>query len=68
MQQGPLHNSSKLSPVVRQALESLLGRTLKDHESISVRTYEAHEAPCDEVRDVALRGLKKAFRSDRRAA
>ena len=30
MQQGPLHNSSKLSPVVKQALESLRGRTLEE--------------------------------------
>jgi hypothetical protein len=61
MQEGPLHNSRKLSPVVKQALESLLGRTLKDQESISVRTYEAHEAPSDEVREAALRRLKKHF-------
>lgn len=61
MQQSPLHTTRQLSPAVRGALESLLGRALKDSEAISVRTYEAHDAPTAEAQEAALRGLKRHF-------
>ena len=61
MQQSPLHSSRSLPPSVKVALESLLGRALRDNESISVRTYEAHEAPSDEAREAALAGLRRHF-------
>jgi hypothetical protein len=61
MQQSPLRNSRSLPPDVRVALESLLGRALKDNESISIRTFEAQEAPGEAVREAALAGLKRHF-------
>lgn len=45
MQQSFLHNVLKLPPPVRSALEQLLGRALRDDETISVRAYEPHEGP-----------------------
>ena len=61
MHQSPLHSARKLPPGIKVALESLLGRALKDNESVSVHTYEAHEAPTERVRKAALRGLKQHF-------
>ena len=61
MEQSPLHNARRLSPIVKLALESLLGRPLKDNESISVHAYEPSEAPRDEVRAAVLRGLTDHF-------
>jgi hypothetical protein len=45
MQQSSLHSAKRLSPLVRSALEQLLGRALDDDEAISVRAYQPHEAP-----------------------
>ena len=59
--ESSLHSARNLSPAVRQALESLLGRALNDEESISVRTYEPHEAPGAEARRAAVRGLERYF-------
>jgi hypothetical protein len=61
MQQSPLYNTRKLSPATKGALESLIGRALHDNETVSVRTYQAHEAPSGEVREAALDGLKQLF-------
>jgi len=59
MQQSPLHASRDLPPALRVALETLLGRALEEDETVSVRTYDAHEAPSEEVREAALRGLSQ---------
>jgi hypothetical protein len=59
MQQSLLHNGRDLPPSIRAALETLLGRPLKDNETVSIRTYESHQVPSQEVRETALRGLKR---------
>jgi hypothetical protein len=61
MQQSSLHSARGLSPDVRNALETLLGRTLKDDEAISVRAYQPHEAPAAEQQRRAVRGLEQYF-------
>lgn len=51
MQQTSLQVAKQLTPVVREAVEQLLGRTLRDDEEISVRAYEPHEAPSQAVQN-----------------
>jgi len=68
MQQSSLHSARGLSPAVRNAVEALLGRTLKDDEAVSVRAYQPHEAPPAEHRRNAVRGLRQYFANiDRKA-
>jgi hypothetical protein len=61
MQQSSLHSARGLSPAVRNAVEALLGRTLKDDEAVSVRAYQPHEASAAEHRRSAVRGLRQYF-------
>jgi len=61
MQQSSLHNVSSLSPVVRSALEQLLGRTLGDNEAISVRAYQPREAPSVEQQRAIAGELRRYF-------
>jgi hypothetical protein len=61
MQQSALHSARGLSPDVRNAVETLLGRTLKDDEAVSVRAYQPHEAPAAEQQRSAVRGLEQYF-------
>jgi hypothetical protein len=61
MQQSSLHNARTLSPLVRTALEQLLGRVLGDDESISVRAYKFHEAPSPEQQHAIAEELRHYF-------
>ena len=61
MQQSSLYSARWLSPDVRNALETLLGRTLSDEEAVSVRPYQPHEAPAIEQERSAVRGLEQYF-------
>ncbi len=49
--------AAELPPRVREALETLLGRTLQPDESVSVRTYRPKMAPEGEARDAAYKRL-----------
>jgi hypothetical protein len=40
-----IHKAKDLSPDQKMAIESLLGRTIADDETISVRTLESASAP-----------------------
>ena len=61
MQNSSLYKARELSPSVRQALETLLGRTLNGDEQISIRAYAPHEAPQGRARETAVRGLEEHF-------
>jgi hypothetical protein len=61
MQQSSLHSARTLSPLVRTALEQLLGRTLGDDEAISVRAYQPHEAPSSEQQRAIAGELRQHF-------
>lgn len=61
MQQSSLHSARKLSPLVRSALEQLLGRALGDNEAISVRAYQPHEAPSLEQQRAIADELRQYF-------
>jgi hypothetical protein len=66
MASGNLHGASELSPQVREALESLIGRPLEKEESVSVRVYRPAPAPTGVAREEAYRRLLD--RADRTAA
>ena len=61
VQQTSLHSARTLSPAVRGAIETLLGRSLGDDEAVSVRAYQPHEAPTDRERPVLVEGLRRYF-------
>lgn len=61
MQQSSLHSARRLSPLVRSALEQLLGRALGDNEAISVRAYQPHEAPSLEQQRAIAEELRHYF-------
>jgi hypothetical protein len=61
MQQSSLHSARRLSPLVRSALEQLLGRALGDDEAISVRAYQPHEAPSLEQQRAIAGDLRQYF-------
>jgi hypothetical protein len=61
MQQSSLHKIRTLSPLVRNALEQLLGRALSDNEAISVRAYHPHEAPSPEQQRATAGELRRYF-------
>ncbi len=48
-----------LPPPVKAAIESLLGRPLRDDEQVSVRAFPRHEAPRGEARAEAARRLEE---------
>jgi hypothetical protein len=52
-----LRKARDLSPDVRNALESLLGRSLREEETVSVQTYPTHEAPMSKEREEAWKRL-----------
>jgi hypothetical protein len=53
----PLHKAGELSPPIKEAIESLLGRALQEDESVSIRTFRAKNAPAGPARDEAYRRL-----------
>ena len=61
MEQSSLHSARRLSPLVRGALEQLLGRALGDDEAISVRAYQPHEAPSLEQQRAIAGELRQYF-------
>ena len=61
MQQSSLCNARTLSPLVRSALEELLGRALDDDEAISVRAYQPHEGPSAAEQRVVADELRRYF-------
>jgi hypothetical protein len=61
MEQSSLHNARTLSPLVRSALEQLLGRALSDNEAISVRACQPHEAPSPEQQRAVADELRRYF-------
>jgi hypothetical protein len=61
MEQSSLHSARRLSPLVRRALEQLLGRALDDAEAISVRAYQPHEAPSLEQQRALAGELRQYF-------
>jgi hypothetical protein len=61
MEQSSLHSARRLSPLVRGALEQLLGRALSDNETISVRAYQPHEAPSLEQQRAIADELRQYF-------
>ena len=52
-----LRKARDLSPSVRTALETLLGRPFEEEETISVQTYPTHEAPTGKQREESWRRL-----------
>ena len=59
MQNAAINNARDLADPVKSAIETLLGRSLKDDEQVSVRTYRRHAAPRGEARQRAARRLQK---------
>lgn len=56
MPNGALRKVVELSPDARHAMESMLGRALRDDEAISVNVYKP--APTSAARDEASRRLR----------
>lgn len=57
MQNNALRKASDLEPPVRAAFESVLGRSLQDHETVSVNAYQPGPAPTGQAREDAYRRL-----------
>lgn len=57
MQNNALRKAVELTPPVRAAFESILGRHLGDDETVSINAYPARSAPTGEARDAAYRRL-----------
>jgi len=53
-----IHKANKLKPQTRAAVESELGRSLKDDEDVSIMAFSTHEAPTGEARRKAAESLK----------
>jgi len=66
MSNNALRKARDLSPSVRTALETLLGRPLEEEETISVQTYPTHQAPTGKQREESWKRLMD--RIDRTAA
>jgi len=66
MPNSALRKARDLSPDIRGALESLLGRPLREEETISVQVWPTQEAPTGAQREDAWRRLME--RIDRTAA
>ena len=54
-----VHKVSEMRPEVRTALETELGRPLKDEEEVSIMAFEPHPAPAGEARKQAVQGLQE---------
>lgn len=59
MQNAAINMARDLPETVKAAIETLLGRSLKDDEQVSVRTFQLHAAPRGEARRRAARRLQK---------
>jgi hypothetical protein len=62
MQKSAVHKARDLSPELRRAAETLLGQTLEEDETVSVRAskgYIVREAPAGKVREDAFRRLSE---------
>ncbi len=57
MQNNALRTARELTPPVRAAFESVLGRRLADDETVSIHTYQARPAPNGSARDAAYQRL-----------
>ena len=57
MQNSALLRAGDLKPPVRAAFESILGRTLRDDETVSVNAYPPRPAPVGQEREDAYRRL-----------
>jgi len=58
MQNVLIHKASELKAETRAAVEAELGRSLEDHEEVSIMAFVPHEAPTGEARNEAARGLQ----------
>src|SRR5438309_5912540 len=61
---GSVHKASDLSPELRRAAETLLGRDIQDDENISIRAFTGtiiKHAPTGEARDEAFRRLRESI-------
>ena len=59
MRSSVLHKASELSPEVRQAVETLLGRPLDPEEHVSVMAYLPQKAPTGGTRADLARRLEE---------
>jgi uncharacterized protein (DUF2336 family) len=59
MQNLSIQKADDLSPAVKSALESLLGRSLEPGEEVSVMAFRPHEAPEPAVRKQLAQRLAK---------
>jgi hypothetical protein len=59
MQNVRIRKAEDLSESVKAALESLLGRTLKADEEISVMVYRPHDLLRDPIRDRLVQSLNE---------
>lgn len=66
MSNSALRKARDLSPDVRGALETLLGRPLREEETISIQAYATHEAPTGSAREEVWERLME--RIDKTAA
>ena len=57
MHNNALRKAGELTPPVRAAFESVLGRNLSDDETVSINAYRARPAPTGDARDTAYRRL-----------
>jgi hypothetical protein len=57
MQNNALRKATELTPPIRAAFESVLGRGLGDDETVSINTYQPRPAPTGSAREVAYRRL-----------
>ena len=57
MQNGALRKVKELSPDIRQAMEGILGRSLREDEAISINVYKP--APTGYAREEASRRLQE---------
>ena len=57
MHNNALRKAAELTPPVRAAFESVLGRHLGDDETVCINAYAVRPAPSGEARDAAYRRL-----------
>ena len=55
MHNNALRKAAQLTPPVRAAFESVLGRDLSDDETVSIHAYAARPAPTDKAREAAYK-------------
>jgi hypothetical protein len=66
-----IHKARDLTPPLRRAAETLIGRVLQEDESISVRVFKgdiAKQAPTGEARAEAFRRLRARIEQTAKAA